>query len=182
MKKIQNITSFKSRKMIANGIFISKLIYLMPLWSGCDEYLVKGLQVIQNKAARSVAKVSFFTPIKTLLKTCGWLSVRQLMAYHSLVLLYKTLSNKVPQYLYEKVSAGGQSPYKTRQFSFSVQHPTENGAIRQAGGQRLTKYKEGWCWRSVELFNTLPRNLRLETKTENFKRSLKKWVEMNIDI
>ena len=115
MKKIQKITSFKSRKMIANGIFISKLIYLMPLWSGCDEYLVKGLQVIQNKAARSVAKVSFFTPIKTLLKTCGWLSVRQLMAYHSLVLLYKTLSNKTPQYLYEKVSAGGQFPYKTRQ-------------------------------------------------------------------
>ena len=30
---IQKIASFKSRKLIAEGIFMSKLIYLMPLWA-----------------------------------------------------------------------------------------------------------------------------------------------------
>ena len=70
LRKIQKTASFKTRKMIATGIFMSKLIYLMPLWSGCEDYLVRALQVIQNKAARSVSKLSFFTPTKTLLKTC----------------------------------------------------------------------------------------------------------------
>ena len=32
IKKISSVASFKSRKMIANGIFMSKLIYLMPVW------------------------------------------------------------------------------------------------------------------------------------------------------
>ena len=66
LRKIQKTASFKSRKMIATGIFMSKLIYLMPLWSGCEDYLVSALQVIQNKAARSVTKLSIFTPTKTL--------------------------------------------------------------------------------------------------------------------
>jgi hypothetical protein len=127
LKKIQKIASFRTRKLIATGIFISKLIYLMPLWSGCEEYLVKALQVIQNKAARSVANLGIFTPTRTLLKTCGWMSVRQLMAYHSIILLHKTLTTKAPEYMYKKVTAAGNFSYKTRQaaecpaeFSFSV--------------------------------------------------------------
>ena len=151
---------------------MSKLIYLMPLWAGCQDYLVKALQVIQNKAARSVAKMDIFTPTRALLKVCGWMSVRQLMAYHSIILLHKTLSTKAPEYLYKKVTAGGQFSYKTRQaaecpaeFSFTVHHPTNNGTIRQAGsGNKLGMSKNGWCWRSVEMYNTLPTNLRLEQK------------------
>ena len=34
LKKICRISSFKTRKMVAEGIFTSKLIYLMPLWGG----------------------------------------------------------------------------------------------------------------------------------------------------
>ena len=111
------------------------------------------------------------------------------MAYHSLVLLQKTLEHQTPEYLYKKVTAGGQFQYKTRQaatcpteFSFIVQHPTDNGTIRQAGGQNLGMSKEGWCWRSVDLYNTLPTDLRLERKLVRFKTRLKTWVEMNIEI
>jgi hypothetical protein len=39
LQKIQKKASFRSRKLIANGIFMSKLIYLMLLWSGCEEYI-----------------------------------------------------------------------------------------------------------------------------------------------
>ena len=187
--KIQNMASFRTRKMIATGIFMSKLIYLMPLWSGCEEYLVNTLQVIQNKAARSVAKLGIFTPTRTLLMTCGWLSVRQLMAFHSIVLLHKTLASKTPRYMYKKVTEGGQFNCMTRQaavcpveFSFSVQHPRDNGALRQAGGNKLSIYKNGWCWRSVDLYNKLPTDLRLEQKLSDFKTRLKRWVEENLRI
>ena len=113
------------------------------------------------------------------------------MAYHSIVLLHKTLANQSPEYLFKKVTAGGQFPYKTRQaaacpteFSFSVQHPTNNGAIRQGGGggHKLGMSKNGWCWRSVEIYNTLPTDLRLERKLSKFKTRLRKWVEENVSI
>ena len=190
LKKIQKMASFKSRKMIGTGIFISKLIYLMPLWLGCEDYMVKALQVIQNKAARSIAKLSIFPPIKTLLKTCGWMSVRQNMAYHSMFLLHKTIQNQAPEYLYKKVTAAGEFTYKTRQaascpaeFSFDVQHPTDSGKLRQEPGSKMKNIsKQGWCWKSVGMYNTLPTDLRLEGKLKIFKKRLKKWVELNISI
>ena len=187
LKKVSSIASFKTRKTIANGIFMSKLIYLMPLWSGCEDYLVNSLQVVQNKAARTVAKLNIFTPTKTLMKVCGWMSVRQLMAYHSLVLLHKTLRSKTPVYLHQKVTSGGHFPYRTRTasacppgFSFTVSHPTDNGAIRQQSGSKLGLSKQGWCWSSVELYNLLPTDLRLETKLPSFKKRLKNWIGLNI--
>ena len=71
LKQICQVSSFKTRKMIADGIFISKLIYLMPAWVGCEEYLVDVLQVCQNKAARLVTKLDRFTPTRVLLRQCG---------------------------------------------------------------------------------------------------------------
>ena len=61
LKKVCRLASFKSRKMLANGVFMSKLIYLMPVWAGCEDNLTKALEVIQNKVARSVSKKNIFT-------------------------------------------------------------------------------------------------------------------------
>ena len=134
-----------------------------------EEYLLSSLQIIQNKAARSIARVSYISPTKTVLKTCGWMSVRQLLAYHSLMLLHKTLVNKLPVYLYNKLTAGGSFVCNTRQAatcppgsSFTVSHPTFNGTVRQGSGSMLDISKQGWCWRSVQLYNTIPDHLRLE--------------------
>ena len=187
LKKVSCLASFKTRKAIANGIFMSKLIYLMPLWSGCEDYLVKSLQVAQNKAARTVARLNIFTPTKTLMKACGWMSVRQLLAYHSLVLLHKTMASQTPVYLYQKITSVGDFAYKTRQaaacppgFSFEVSHPIDSARIRQGQGSKLGLSKQGWCWKSVELYNTLPTDMRLERKMPSFKKRLKDWIRLNV--
>ena len=91
LKKVSKVADFKTRKMLADGLFTSKLVYLIPLWGGCEKFLIKALQIIQNKAARSVTKLGIFTPFQTLLKQCGWLSVNQLVFYHTVILLFKTL-------------------------------------------------------------------------------------------
>ena len=83
LKKIRKIASFKNRKMIADGIFMSKLSSLFSLWGGCGAVLKKSLQIIQNKVARVVTRLDWSTPVRDLLTQCGWLSVNQLTFYHS---------------------------------------------------------------------------------------------------
>ena len=104
IKKISKSASFKTRKMIANGIFISKLIYLMPVWVGCEDYLVNTLQVCHNKVARLVTKLDRFNPTMVILKQCGWMPVRHIMVFNSLILLHKTVQHQNPPYLYKKKS------------------------------------------------------------------------------
>ena len=88
LSKVSSVMSFKTRKMIANGIITSLLIYLIQLWGSTDEYLINILQILQIRAARIVTKLGWYAPIKTLLDQCDWMSVRQLSVYHSLVLAF----------------------------------------------------------------------------------------------
>ena len=62
LKKIKQVASFKTRLMVANGIFGSKMLYGLQLFGGTEEYLLNSLQVVQNKAARTVTKLNIFTP------------------------------------------------------------------------------------------------------------------------
>ena len=73
---------FSTRLSVANGIFMSKLCYLIQFWGGTDGYLLHALQVIQNRAARAVTRLSWFTPSRTLLNKCIWLRLKQLVVYH----------------------------------------------------------------------------------------------------
>ena len=63
LKQISSVASFKTRLMIANGIFSTKLIFQISLWGGAANYLISSLQIIQNKAARVVSKRDKYTPI-----------------------------------------------------------------------------------------------------------------------
>ena len=58
----------------------SKQIYHMPVWIGCEEYLVNALQVNMNKVARLVTKLDIFNPTSMLLLQCGWTSVKLIIA------------------------------------------------------------------------------------------------------
>ena len=75
--------------MIADCIFINKLSYLISVWGGCEGYLARSLQIIQNKVARLVTNKPWSTPVKNLLAECGWLSVRQLAMYHTVLKLHQ---------------------------------------------------------------------------------------------
>ena len=172
LRKISKVASFKTRKMLANGIFMSKLLYLMPLWGGCEKYLILSLQKIQNKAARIVTKADWFTPTETLLLQCGWLSVHQLIHYQSLILVFKVLDKKSPVYLYEKLS--NEFPYKTR---FATQENIRIGGS-QYGFKDLSQ-KSFRC-RASKQWNQLPANLRMPTTLKKFKKLLFQWVQTNV--
>ena len=186
IKKISSVASFKSRKMIANGIFMSKLIYLMPVWAGCEDYLARALQVIQNKVARSVTKRNTFTPTKMLMKECGWLTVKQLMEYHSLIQVHKTIQNQTPSYLYNRVSSQlsllGEAEEQRRTYHYQTRQQA-SGALRQLPGveARLELSERSWCWRAARSYNSLPDRIKRLTKLSKFKTELKTWVKQTIE-
>ena len=105
LSKVCEFLSFKNRKMVANGVVMSYLSYLMPLYGGCPDYLLNALQILQNRAARLVTKSGWYTPSTVMLQQVGWLNVRQLIVYYSLVLLYKARLEKKPAYIYERISS-----------------------------------------------------------------------------
>ena len=150
LKKVARFTSFKNRKMLADGIFMSKLSYIIALWGGCGAGLMRSLQIIQNK----VARVDWCTPTSDILKQCGWLSVNQMSFYHSVLLLFKVKMNHKPMYLNNMIS--WSYPHNTRQ--------AESGQIRLEGRTNLDITMNSFKWRAANQFNKVPADVT-STKT-----------------
>ena len=171
LKKVCRVASFKNRKMIADGLIISKLSYLIPLWAGCESYLMLALQRIQNKAARVVTRSSLFTAGH--LAQCGWLSVRQLAVYQTCVLVYKVLEHKSPMYLYNMFNS--EYTRDTRQAAMMV--------LRQDGETpELNLMMDSFRWRAVRQYNQLPAEIRKMKTLKTFKTSLWRWILVSIPI
>ena len=174
LKQISRFSNFKTRKMIANGVVMSKFIYLIQLWGGCPDYLLTFLQSLQNKAARLVSNKDRYTPIKELLKSCGWLSIRQLVAFHRVVLLYKINYEGKPKYLAEKFATNQNPSYNTR---FQG-----DGRIRKSRIYSKEESKSSFVPDSINVWNRLPTKIRKSENTKAFKTLLKPWIVHNIEI
>ena len=51
---VSKSADFKTRLMVANGLFLWLLVFLIQVWGGTHDYLIRTLQVAQNKAMRAV--------------------------------------------------------------------------------------------------------------------------------
>ena len=67
LSRLSSRADFSTRLMVANGVVMSKFVYLIQLWGGCESYLVHALQVQQNRAARLVTRANRYTSTKKLL-------------------------------------------------------------------------------------------------------------------
>ena len=171
MKKVARITNFKDRKMLADGIFTSKLTYLIALWGGCELGMMKALQVLQNKVARTVARVDWNTPVREIFNQVGWLSVQQLAFYHSVLLVYKVKSSHQPQYLSSMFNWSYR--YNTRQ--------ADKGQIRLEGRPRLEITSNSFKWRAARQFNQLPSDILTSKTIKAFKGRVKSWIRENVE-
>ena len=99
LKRLAVNASFKTRLVVANSCFMSIIIYMVSVWGGTEGYIIKAVQVMQNKAARCVTKQSWFTPTKILLLQCNWLSIKQLVYFHTALQVWRVKASKCPVYI-----------------------------------------------------------------------------------
>lgn len=100
---IINIAPLKIRKMIYEGIFNSVLTYCMPVWGGLSKSEMDDLQVMQNKALIATLKKPPRENRNIMYENSGYLTVRQLIFYHTTLSVYKIRMTKEPEYLYERL-------------------------------------------------------------------------------
>ena len=171
---VSSRTDFSTRLMVANGIFSSKLCYLIQLWGGCQDYLLRALQVVQTRAARTVCKEPWFTPTRTLLTKCNWLSVRQLVFYQTAIMAHNVMKTGLPAYLGRKMK--GDFPYRTRQATTGAIRFSEEFFSRKALNHSSFRYRA-----TVE-YNRIPGVIRETGSMQVFKIKLKSWIKANIPV
>ena len=163
--------------MVANANIMSTLVFMMPVWGGTEEFIIRAAQVIQNRAARIVTKMGWFTPQRILLKQSNWLSIRQLITYHTLIQVWRTRKNKKPQYMFENFNR--KFNYRTRGVTGGL-HEAEG--LLQIPESDKAIAKKGIMVRGPTMWNQLPRELRIfRGSLHNFKKELRNWVKGTVE-
>ena len=102
MQNLREIIPFHLRKRITEGIFTSVLAYCLPVFGGCDKFEMEALQIMQNKAARLVTHAPQRASRKDMFNQLGWLTVHQLVFYHSVLATFRIRGSKEPEYLVKR--------------------------------------------------------------------------------
>ena len=98
MKHVKNCVPSQSLIMLYKTLVEPYFRYCSTTWGKCGKTLQDKLQMLQNKAARTVRGVKFEeTDHNQLLRSLEWLSTRQLVDYNIASFMYKVANGIVPE-------------------------------------------------------------------------------------
>ena len=150
------------RKMLAEGLFNSVIVYCLPVFGGMELGDMKEIQLLQNKAARLVCRAPPRSNRSDLYEKLGWLTINQMVCYYTLISLFKIRSSNDPEYLAKQLNNSGR-----------------NGRIK-TNNPRLTMVSNSFCYRGPRQWNSLPSAIQNQVKLGPFKKLVKQWIVNNI--
>jgi len=162
LEKLRHIMGVNLRKTIVEGIFNSILCYCLPVFGGCSQHDLKSLQIQQNRAARLVLLAPPRANRKLMFDKLSWLSVNQLIAYHTIIAVFRIRQAKEPEDL-----------------AVPILTDSRQGRI-MLKNLRLDLYRNSFVYRGSQLWNRLPQSIRGLEKLSAFKKSAEIWVMANI--
>ena len=141
---------------------------MITAWGGCEAFVIRAVQVLQNRAARFVTKKSWFTPTRILLLECNWLSIKQLVFYHTILQVWRVTNYNQPEYMINKLEA----------------------AVTRSGSQgnlRIPVFKSALCnksffVRAASEWNRIPSDIRNTLSISVFKKKAKIWIKNKVEI
>ena len=97
--EIRKYLSVDTTATLVHSLITSRLDCANAILYGLPEKQLDRLQRIQNSAARLVAKVGKYEHIKPILKKLHWLPIRERIVFKIIIMTFKILINRAPDYL-----------------------------------------------------------------------------------
>ena len=108
-----------------------------------------------------------------LLRDTDSLSIQQMVAHYTLIMVHKVTMTGKPAYLAEGLRLRDESAREFRAWG---------GRMVEIPDYMLETSRAGFVYRGGKLYNSVSRNLREETSIAKFKRGAKKWVTEQIPV
>ena len=96
----------KGRQILANGLILSKIIYMIPVWGGACETQLMKVQTLLNNTARFVHRRGRRSNVRKLMEDSKWMTVKEMARFHCIVTLWKIRKYGVPQQLANLYTVG----------------------------------------------------------------------------
>ncbi|KAI8499106.1 hypothetical protein Bbelb_228700 [Branchiostoma belcheri] len=102
--RVKDLLPHRQRIAVVNALIIPHIDYCCSAWGNTTQNNIRRLQVVQNRAARLALGCDRDAHVDTMLKTLGWLTVRDRIQQRSLVTFKRIMLTKQPKALYDKIT------------------------------------------------------------------------------
>ena len=146
-----------SRKIIAQGTIISRILYAIPVWGGLTAIYSRKLQVLQNNVARVITGLGKRTSMSTLMREMNWLSIKEMIEMQTTIMVWKVVRTGKPEYLAEKMKL------------------VDNNSLRTET-MRLKTTADSFRHRGIRHWNALDDSLRECKSLPIFRKNVRKTI------
>ena len=165
ISRIRKFLSQSCTERLIHAFVTSRLDYCNSILYGLSDSLIRRLQLLQNSAARLVARSRINKHITPVLYDLHWLPISQRIKFKILVITFKILHGSAPLYVSEILTKWTPSRC-TRQAVNEIRfkEPSYNTEFYGA---------RAFAVAAPRLWNKLPISIRMKPTMESFKSSLK---------
>ena len=129
--------------------------------------------MLQNSVNRLITGARYGVATADLLSSTNTLSVQQMVAYYTLIMVHKITMTGKPAYLAGRLKLRQEDERELRGWG---------GRTVDIPGYSLETSRAGFVYRGGRLYNSVSRSLREEMSISKFKQGAKKWVKEQIPI
>ena len=147
----------RGRLILANGLIVAKIIYMIQVWGGTNRTHLKKVQKIFEYSSQICHHGGKRWRSLKLMKECGWFTIYELEEFHTLILLWKILNFGKPKVLTEKFTWIEDKKIEAREPRLQLNH-------------------QNYLSRGVRYWNNLSIDLRYTGTISSFKNNLKKEI------
>ncbi len=161
---IRRYLTKKQTETVIHAYITSKLDYCNSLLKGVPDYQLDRLQLVQNAAARIVCGLRKYDHITDSRKSLHWLPVKQRIDFKILLIVYKSINGKGPEYLSDLIL-----PYITCYYLRS----SEDNVLSVPKTNLVSCGDRAFSKVAPHMWNLLPIDIKNATSVECFKKKLK---------
>lgn len=159
--------SLSTKLLLYNSIAAPHLEFCSTLLYNLPNFKAEQLQIIQNRAMRTILKCNRYTPIATMLKELNMLSVKQKIIYSVHVFLFKVKNSLLPSYICGKIK------FFKDVHSYNTRNCNDFILLDKCNTSQMLN---SVLYKGLNDFNTLPSSLKDCDNINLFKRMLKAYV------
>ncbi len=164
--RIKKCLSNEALQTIIHALISSRLDYCNALLAGLPKCVLEKLQYLQNSAARLLSGTRKYDHITPVLKTLHWLPVECRIDFKILLLTYKALHGKAPEYICDLLSFRDSRESRSTCLKLLFVPRTKHKTF---GDRAFSVY-------APRLWNRLPLSIRSAQSVDTFKSEIKTYL------
>lgn len=163
-KKMCFRPSIDVKKKLVSTLVFPLFDYACCAMSDLNNYQINKLQRAQNACIRFIFNLEIDEHVTPFYRLLGWLKINERLEYSISSLMYKLVSRKEPEYLYEKyVTMRNVHSRHTRHGDITLQYPIH----------RTVFYTNSFHVKTIRFMNSFDNDLRQASSEYIFNRKLK---------